>query len=78
VFVTPSGSPGESQGSPGLGEVKHAEGKSRRSILYCGPLDLRAQAEDRSALRTDTPERDRVEAFSPSVLWNDARKSPAR
>jgi hypothetical protein len=48
---------GKSHGPAGLAEpeVQHAEVNSRRSVFCFGPLDLRTQAEVRSALRTDRP-----------------------
>src|SRR5262249_1907032 len=40
------------------------------------PIDLRAQSEGSSALRTATPRRIRVEAFSAAVLSTDAPNAP--
>jgi hypothetical protein len=41
--------------SPQRAEVRHAEVTSRRSVALAGPLDLSAQDEVASALRTATP-----------------------
>jgi hypothetical protein len=50
--------------------VRHAEVNSRRRAYYSGPLDLRAQAEVLSALRTDTPPHD--------IKRNGSRRSSLR
>src|SRR6516225_9914879 len=57
LYALPEPRPPRASRSPERAEVRRAEVNSCRTIFSTGPLDLRAQARVRQALRADTPPR---------------------